>query len=214
MRQQIAGPFTSLVVVADRKANEKAAGLPTTVAVPHMLAAGWGGVARQRALAYAEAPLLDSLDFMSSDSQVQASRRPGQSSRKARMEYELNHKRDERPKTAYELIWPKLGNPEQVDRVFLALVDTVQRGKALQTTIQEPEEHYPLISNSQQIMRGLVADGHNEEVVVRLYIAAIAKEALDWNGADPAMARLLMGDIYSNRKYRKIRQCFNQGVAI
>lgn len=42
-RLQIASAFTSFVVVAERSAGEKAKGLPATVAVPQMLAAGFGG---------------------------------------------------------------------------------------------------------------------------------------------------------------------------
>jgi len=44
-RLQIASAFTSFVVVAERSAEEKAQGLPATVAVPQMLAAGFGGAA-------------------------------------------------------------------------------------------------------------------------------------------------------------------------
>ncbi len=43
---QIACAFTSFVVVAERSEAEKAVGLPATVAVPQMLAAGWGGAGR------------------------------------------------------------------------------------------------------------------------------------------------------------------------
>jgi hypothetical protein len=44
VRYQLATKFTSFVVVAERAAGEKAEGLPATVAIPHMLAANWGGV--------------------------------------------------------------------------------------------------------------------------------------------------------------------------
>lgn len=44
LRYQLATEHTSFVVVAERAEGEKATDLPATVAVPHMLAAGWGGV--------------------------------------------------------------------------------------------------------------------------------------------------------------------------
>jgi hypothetical protein len=43
VRYQLATQFTSFVVVAKRAAGKKAKGLPATVTIPHMLAAGWGG---------------------------------------------------------------------------------------------------------------------------------------------------------------------------
>jgi Ca-activated chloride channel family protein len=45
IRYQLATPYTSFVVVAERADGEKAEDLPATIAVPHMLAAGWGGSA-------------------------------------------------------------------------------------------------------------------------------------------------------------------------
>ena len=50
-RLQIASAFTSFVVVAERSAEEKAKGLPATMAVPHMLPAGFGGAVRAAAVA-------------------------------------------------------------------------------------------------------------------------------------------------------------------
>lgn len=43
---QLATKHTSFVVVAERTAEQKSQGLPATVSVPHMLAAGWGGTSR------------------------------------------------------------------------------------------------------------------------------------------------------------------------
>jgi Ca-activated chloride channel family protein len=40
LKYQLISPYTSLVVVAERAAHEKAAGLPTVVPVPHMAVAG------------------------------------------------------------------------------------------------------------------------------------------------------------------------------
>lgn len=45
VQYQLATEFTSFVVVAERAEGEKAERLPATVAVPHMLAAAWGGSA-------------------------------------------------------------------------------------------------------------------------------------------------------------------------
>jgi len=42
VQYQLATEYTSFVVVAERADGEKATDLPTTVAVPYMLAAGWG----------------------------------------------------------------------------------------------------------------------------------------------------------------------------
>jgi Ca-activated chloride channel family protein len=43
VKYQLATEYTSFVVVAERADGEKLTDLPATVAVPHMLAAGWGG---------------------------------------------------------------------------------------------------------------------------------------------------------------------------
>jgi len=48
VRYQLATAYTSFVVVAERADADKATDLPATVAVPHMLAAGWGGSANTR----------------------------------------------------------------------------------------------------------------------------------------------------------------------
>ena len=45
VKYQLATNYTSFVVVAERSEAEKAQGLPATVKVPQMLAAGWGGAA-------------------------------------------------------------------------------------------------------------------------------------------------------------------------
>jgi Ca-activated chloride channel homolog len=52
VRYQLATAHTSFVVVAERADGEKATDLPATVAVPHMLAAGWGGGSRNALGAY------------------------------------------------------------------------------------------------------------------------------------------------------------------
>lgn len=54
---QLASQYTSLVLVAERTEGEKARDIPHTVAVPQMLAAGWGGTG-QVALAAAPAGAL------------------------------------------------------------------------------------------------------------------------------------------------------------
>jgi Ca-activated chloride channel family protein len=50
VRYQLVSQFTSLVLVAERAESDKVLELPATVAVPHMLAAGWGGVAEVAAM--------------------------------------------------------------------------------------------------------------------------------------------------------------------
>ena len=46
IKYQLASAHTSLVLVAERDEGTRAGDIPNTVAVPHMLAAGWGGSAR------------------------------------------------------------------------------------------------------------------------------------------------------------------------
>jgi hypothetical protein len=53
VKYPLATAHTSFVVVAVRADGEKADGLPETLAVSHMLAAGWGGSAREPAADYA-----------------------------------------------------------------------------------------------------------------------------------------------------------------
>ena len=50
VKYQLATEHTSFVVVAERADGEKATDLPATVAVPHMLAAGWGAASRVQCL--------------------------------------------------------------------------------------------------------------------------------------------------------------------
>jgi hypothetical protein len=56
IRYQLASEHTSLVLVAERDGDSKSREIPVTVAVPQMLAAGWGGSAHAAAAA-APAPL-------------------------------------------------------------------------------------------------------------------------------------------------------------
>jgi len=51
VKYQLATEHTSFVVVAERADADKAIELPATVAVPHMLAAGWGGSATMQLIA-------------------------------------------------------------------------------------------------------------------------------------------------------------------
>ena len=61
MQYQLASDYTSFVVVAELAEGEKADGLPATIAVKHMLAAGWGGTSRFgfRVAQYLPAPPAD-----------------------------------------------------------------------------------------------------------------------------------------------------------
>jgi len=62
IKYQLASEHTSLVLVAERAEGDKAVDIPSTVAVPQMLAAGWGGTVRVAGSA-APAPMLRSRSF-------------------------------------------------------------------------------------------------------------------------------------------------------
>ena len=69
VKYQLASQYTSFVVVAERTEDERATDLPATIAVPHMLAAGWGGSAQVGAVRSLAAPMMSlDLDMMASRS--------------------------------------------------------------------------------------------------------------------------------------------------
>ena len=64
LRYQLLTPHTGVLVVAPREEGEKAADLPELRQVPHMLAAGWGGMGTVQEMSAAP-PLMESSAFLS-----------------------------------------------------------------------------------------------------------------------------------------------------
>ncbi len=73
VQYQLASAHTSLVLVAERDGDARSREVPNTVAVPHMLAAGWGG-SSQAVAAAVPAPMMAKRAFSLSDASVDTAR--------------------------------------------------------------------------------------------------------------------------------------------
>lgn len=174
VKYQLATEHTSFLVVAERADGEKAQDLPATVAVPHMLAAGWGGaggvpcLAEPREVAH---KLALSVDAWCAPSM---SRAPAADSRTVSFEPddELNLDIDEVQSSLAVLF-------KAADRQALlgAIASHVGGGGDLPTTLDELVL-YGLPDDIEDVLRELIDAGEADEAdLVATFLALLAD---DW----------------------------------
>ena len=201
VRYQLATEHTSFVVVAERDDGEKATGLPATVAVPHMLAAGWGGTSEVCA-----SPSLRSdriaMDFSYDAAPASVRRRSSleiQPDRSIGVDSELLDNDSEGAEISSRGV---LQEAERI-RLVLSLVSHLSAGGPLPTTLEKLEEALavpPLLSD---YLRMLVVDGNDERDVIAVLLATITWHDPTASGID--LVRELQGAVFSQRGYRELR---------
>jgi Ca-activated chloride channel homolog len=210
VKYQLACAHTSFVVVAERADGEQATDLPATVAVPHMLAAGWGGSA---SVGEELCGSLDPADLSSAwrTTSRAGSRMPGAVMRSARTgddEYL------EIPAFLRRPVDTALTSFGASDRTTLlqSLRAAQQRGEPLPLTIAELAKKHPLASDVVAALRQIVADtGKDEREVLRVFLALLAEDDVA-RGLDRTFRSALRGSIFGSRAHRALRSILKSGV--
>jgi hypothetical protein len=195
-RYQLATEHTSFVVVDVRADGEKATRVPDTVAVPHMLAAGWGASSRVSRI---PAMTLDVTAYMES-------RAPADPN--MRRSYSVDS-------------FAGAGSPDvsELDRgactlMLLSLQLAFTKGLPLPTTLQELRDKHGLPESAHDALAMWCGLGGSlsEAEVVAIFLAVLAgKEA---RGAlDARFLQQLRGSILGDRRYRAIRRWISQMVS-
>ena len=207
---QLACAYTSFVVVAERPDGERATDLPATVAVPHMLAAGWGGSASVGVeLCGSLDPLeLSPTTFMADQAE---SRMPGAATRAARP---VDDEDLAVPAFLRRRVETTLTSFAASDRttLLLSLLAAHQRGEPLPSTIAELASQHGLALEVVAALDGIVADtGNDEREVLRVFLALLAEDAVA-QGLDRSFRSALRGLVFGSRAHRALRSILKRGV--
>jgi Ca-activated chloride channel family protein len=210
VRYQLACPYTSFVVVAERADGEKATDLPATVAVPHMLAAGWGGSAS------VGEELCGSLDpgALSSASHTTSragSRMPGAAMRSSRP---VDDEYLEIPSFLRRQVDTALTSFGPSDRTTLlqSLLAAHQRGLPLPSTLAELATDHPVTPAVIAALYQIIADmGHDEREILRVFLALLAEDAVA-KGLDRDFRSTLRGSIFGSRAHRTLRSILKKEI--
>ena len=189
VKYQLATEYTSFVVVAERADVEKAQDLPATVAVPHMLAAGWGGSGE---VACRLAPMdvarcmsepmddtdFDLPDFLSEDGAGAAS----------------------------------TFDPIERAALLQSLLRAHRRGEPLPTTLAALATDHPLTPEVLAALLQLIdSTDEDEGEILQVFYALLAEDAAA-NGLDPTFLAALRGSVLGSRAHRGLRALLTQVI--
>jgi len=197
VRHQLATRYTSFVVVAERAEGEQAEALPATVAVRHMLAAGWGGSAaasckpglydlcasasmpaESRSVSHREIADLDELDIPSF------------------LRRDLDASRGDA-----DARW---ADTDERTVVLLGIEEFQRRNGRLPVSIVELESCGPIPEDVLSVLRTSVSLGRGEGDVVAVFVALLAQATSTPELSGAAVDRM-KGNVLSDRRYRSLR---------
>jgi Ca-activated chloride channel family protein len=200
VKYQLACAFTSFVVVAERTDGERAQDLPATVAVPHMLAAGWGSSSSVGTSLGAVAGMV----ACSIESPV-AFRRS------SRAVLESSHMDDGDYFDIPDFLRRQAGgavaefDPSDRTALLASLLAAHQRGEPLPTTIADLTSSHPVPTNVAVALHDVVVNtGKDESEVVKVFLALLAENSAA-KGLDRAFRSALRGSILGSRAHRGLR---------
>lgn len=205
VKYQLATQYTSFVVVAERADGDKATDLPATVAVPHMLAAGWGGSASLNLSLGASAGLVACM------AEVRSAFGPRPSTPRMADYSDLDipeflRRQGDQP-----------GHPlDPSDRAVLvqSLLASYQRGEPLPVTVAELCRNHPVPSNVVEALRQVVAStGKDEGVVLKVFLALLVEDGAS-RGIDPAFRSAMRGSILGSRAHRGLRAILKKEIFV
>lgn len=207
VKYQLATEFTSFVVVAERADGAKATDLPATVAVPHMLAAGWGGSASVSPSLGSVSELAARVEFRDLDSPAFSRRERVPAARSARPE-RLGEESDLdipaflRARAAERV---QLFSPAERARLLQSLLAAHGRGEPLPTTIAGLSGAHPLPPDVADALRQVVANTGKEELeILQVFFALLAEDDAA-TGLDPRFLAHLRGSALGSRMHRGLR---------
>jgi DNA-binding protein Fis len=168
IRYQLASQHTSLVLVAERHGDAKSGEVPTTVAVPQMLAAGWGG------MAVAAAPMSVSRNTMRSMADgadaMLARGRPRLEERSRGYFRKLADTGNVTASFAADL--EKVRKP-----LLIAVANKLKAGGKLPATVKELEGLCLLPARlSAQLTREITRQGLSADVVIRAFLELLDRD--------------------------------------
>jgi Ca-activated chloride channel family protein len=210
VKYQLATEHSSFIVVAEHADSEKAEGLPATVAVPHMLAAGWGGSAVMGAVASIDVRMSARIGVSASTGDSIPSFR-----RRSRSEDILSDSSSSSDAEEFfdipVFLRRQVGDPATLfdpsDRTALlqSLLTAYQRGEPLPTTIAELAKHHPLTPGMIAALREIVAStGKAESEILEVLFALLAEDDTA-KGLDRDFRSNMRGSILGSRAHRRLR---------
>lgn len=200
VKYQLACAFTSFVVVAERTDGEKAQDLPATVAVPHMLAAGWGS----------SSSVGDSLGALAGGvaCSVEA---PVALRRRATTVLSSSRMGDGDYFDIPDFLRRQAGgavtefDPSDCVTLLKSLLAAHQRGEPLPTTIADLTTSHPLPTNVAVALHDIAVNtGKDESEVLKVFLALLAESSAA-KGLDRAIRSALRGSILGSRAHRGLR---------
>jgi Ca-activated chloride channel family protein len=202
VRYQLATAHTSFVVVAARADGEKATDLPATVAVPHMLAAGWGGAAIvQSAAGRALSTMNASVELCGAQDGQSLSRAPRA----------LFSRRVSSDTVDLSFLWkdrPPFVTFTTTDRRLLleALHEAFLRRNPMPRDLNELAHAFPVPPGVLEMLRQGTRECHaDESQVVAAFLAWLEGHA-ETTDMDPDFLALLGGQVAGRRGFRALRK--------
>ncbi len=199
VRYQLATEYTSFVIVAERADGETATELPATVAVPHMLAAGWGSSAsvklslgaRADMVACAPAP---SRRLVPSPARSDYSRVPMEARSEERIHPVTFFGRDAR------------------DELILSLHTAFQRREEMPRTLHDLALAHPVPSTVLSVLQDACNEcGGDEEKVIAAFLAWLGANT-DTRMLSQDFTAMLRGKVAGLRGFRALRQFMNDSL--
>jgi Ca-activated chloride channel family protein len=177
---QLASEHTSLVLVAERAEGRKAKDIPTTVAVPQMLAAGWGGSAMVAgAPAPASAPMpMRKLASMPVREMAMSECLDLAAPREGAKRFERNRLQMPGTRAPVDLSEAKVGL-DAVRVALLAAVKTVlDAGGKLPESLDELEAIHPLPPPASEALEWVIAQsGLAPAIAIRAFLEVLDRDA-------------------------------------
>jgi Ca-activated chloride channel family protein len=217
VKYQLATQYTSFVVVAERADGDKATDLPATVAVPQMLAAGWGSSAvlgavapidvLQSARIGATASVAESISSFRKISRAVGVLSGSSSSSDAESSFDIPaflRQESGAPATLFE--------PSDRTALLQSLIKAHQRGEPLPISIAGLAKGHPLAPEVIAALRQIVVNtGRDEAEVLKAFYALLAEDEAA-KGLDRAFRSAMRGSILGSRAHRGLRSTLKKEI--
>lgn len=200
VKYQLATQYTSFVVVAERAAGEQADDLPATIAVPHMLAAGWGSSASVELSVEAFAGM-EACISLAGPSLV-----PGPA-RSTHPSAPFEARSDDRihPVTQFE--------SDERGALILSLHEAFRRREEMPRTLHDLAQAHPVPSAVLSVLHDVCIEcGGDEEKVIAAFLAWLGANT-DTRMLSPDFTAMLRGKVAGLRGFRALRQFMNDRLA-
>ena len=203
VKYQLATEHTSFVVVAARADGEKATDLPATVAVPQMLAAGWGGSSTVSTRLHSVRAPMDAYAGLTASVSHSIARRSIPTSEPASISLSSFLSRDAQP--------PVVTFDGSDRRALLeSLHDAFQRRDPMSRDLDELTRAGPVPEPVLDLLREAALEcGADESRVVAAFLAWLESHT-DTSGLGDDFLAMLRGQVAGQRGFRTLRKFLNE----